>query len=114
MFESRISRALMFLGVAVGVVSVGVWVLDVRVNLPDWMIRVALIKLALLASAGLLAAGALVGRRAKGRTSVSQAPHIRRVGEGPAEALQPNRASVAREVMERPLRDTASRPITDD
>ena len=107
MFESRMSRALLSLGAAVGVVSIGVWVLDVQVHLPDWMIRVALIKLALLASGGLLAAGALMGRHAKGRPSVPPAPHMDRLGEGPAEPLEPSRGSVAGDAIERRERDTA-------
>jgi len=55
----------MWLGAGIGLASVVVWGLDVRVNVPDWMIRVAMIKLAFIASAGLLAGGALIGRHAK-------------------------------------------------
>jgi hypothetical protein len=58
----------MWLGAGVGLASVVVWGLDVRVNVPDWMIRVAMIKLAFIASAGLLAGGALIGRHAKNRS----------------------------------------------
>ena len=88
MFESRISRALLALGVAVGLMTVGVWALDVHVNPPHWMIRIAMIKLAVLASAGLLAAGALVGRHAKVRRSLPPDSPLVQVGEGAAEPLQ--------------------------
>lgn len=108
MFESRVSRGLLFLGVAVGVMTVGVWVLDIQVNPPSWMIRIAFIKLALVASAGLLAAGALVGRHAKERSSVAQAPNIPQVEEGPADPLQQNRDAMSREVVDRRKADTAS------
>ena len=65
MLESKISRALLLLGATVGVVGVVVSALEVPLNLPDWMVRVAMLKLAFVAAAGLLAAGALVGRHAK-------------------------------------------------
>jgi hypothetical protein len=88
MFESRISRALLALGVAVGLMTVGVWALDVQINPPDWMIRIAMMKLAVLASAGLLAAGALVGRHARARRSLSPDSALAQVGEGAAQPLQ--------------------------
>ena len=68
MFESRLSRVLLLLGAAVGIGSVVVWGLEMRINFPDWMIRIAMIKLALAGSLGLLAAGALLGRHAKSRS----------------------------------------------
>jgi hypothetical protein len=76
MLESRVARGLMLLGVSVGVLSVAVAALDMQVNLPDWMVRVAMIKLAFVASAGLLAAGALVGRHAKSRSLPASAPNL--------------------------------------
>ena len=77
MLESRVARGLMLLGASVGVLSVAVAALDMQVNLPDWMVRVAMIKLAFVASAGLLAAGALVGRHAKSRSlPASAAPNL--------------------------------------
>jgi hypothetical protein len=68
MNESKIARALMWLGAGVGLVSIAVWGLEVRLNLPDWMVRVAMIKLAFIASAGLLAGGAMIGRHANSRS----------------------------------------------
>ena len=66
MTESKIARGLMWLGAGVGLASIVVWGLEVRMlNFPDWLVRVAMIKLAFIASAGLLAGGALVGRHAK-------------------------------------------------
>jgi hypothetical protein len=41
--------------------------LELQVNLPDWLVRVAMLKLTLIASGGLLAGGALVGRHARQR-----------------------------------------------
>jgi hypothetical protein len=70
--ESKIARGLMWLGAGIGLASVVVWGLEVRVNVPDWMIRVAMIKLAFIASAGLLAGGALIGRHAKSRSLTAE------------------------------------------
>ena len=67
MSETKIARGLMWLGAGVGLVSVALWGLEVRVNLPDWLVRVAMIKLAFIASAGLLAGGAMLGRHANSR-----------------------------------------------
>lgn len=68
MHESKIARGLMWLGAGVGLVSIVVWGLEVRMNLPDWLVRVAMIKLAFIASAGLLAGGAMIGRHANSRS----------------------------------------------
>jgi hypothetical protein len=76
MLESRVARGLMLLGVGIGVLSVAVAALDIQLNLPDWMIRVAMIKLAFVASAGLLAGGAMVGRHAKARGLTPSAPEL--------------------------------------
>ena len=67
MFESRISRLLLLLGAGVGLLGVGVWALEIPMNLPDWIVRVAMLKLTLTASIGLLAGGALLGRHARQR-----------------------------------------------
>ena len=106
-FESRIARGLMLLGAAVGVMSVGVWALDVHLNPPDWLIRIAFMKLALLASAGLLAAGALMGRHARERGALPPSSPRAELGEGPARPLQQYNDSVAPEVIERRSPDTA-------
>jgi hypothetical protein len=68
MNESKVARALMWVGAGVGLLSVAVWGLEVRLNLPDWIVRVAMIKLAFIASAGLLAGGAMIGRHARSRS----------------------------------------------
>jgi len=107
MFETRISRALLYLGVAIGLLTVGVWALDVHVNPPDWMIRIAMIKLAVLASAGLLAAGALVGRHAKARRSLPPDSPLAQVGQGAAEPLQQKDGAGAPLPHERRRPDTA-------
>jgi hypothetical protein len=73
MLETRLSRLLLVLGTAVGLAATGVWALDVQVDVPDWMIRVAMLKLAFAGSLGLLAAGALIGRHAKTRSVPLQA-----------------------------------------
>jgi hypothetical protein len=89
MLESKLSRALLLLGATVGVVGVVVTALEVPFNLPDWMVRVALLKLSFVAAAGLLAAGALVGRHAKASTIRSGA-EIPQLGEG--ESPRPDQA----------------------
>lgn len=76
MLESRIARGLMVLGAGIGVFSVAAAALDMRLNLPDWMIRVAMLKLAFIAAGGLLAAGALIGRHAKSRSLTSSTPEL--------------------------------------
>lgn len=88
MLESRVARTLMLMGAGIGVLSVAVWALDVQVNVPDWMIRVAMFKLAAIASVGLLAAGALVGRHAK-TSSLAPGASPAQVGEGEARPLRP-------------------------
>lgn len=66
----------MLLGAGVAVLSVAVAALDLRLNLPDWMIRIAMIKLAFVAAGGLLAAGALMGRHAKSRSLTAAVPGL--------------------------------------
>jgi hypothetical protein len=107
LFESRISRGLMLLGAAVGVMSVGVWALDVHLNPPDWLIRIAFMKLAFLASAGLLAAGALVGRHARERGALPTSSPRAELGEGSAGPLRHYNDSVAPEVIEHRSPDNA-------
>ena len=68
MTQSHVARGLMVLGATIGVLSVAVGALDMRVNVPDWMVQVALIKLAFIAAGGLLAAGAMLGRHARSRS----------------------------------------------
>jgi hypothetical protein len=83
MLESRISRALLGLGAVVGVLGVVVWAADSSLlNVPDWMVRIAMLKLTLVASLGLLGAGALLGRHARQR-SISDGA-ARQISEGPA------------------------------
>ena len=83
MLESKLSRVLMVLGATIGVVGIGVWAIELRVNLPDWMIQVAMVKLAFLGAAGLLGAGALLGRHAK-RSALAETSHAA-LGEGKVE-----------------------------
>jgi len=81
MLESKLSRALLLLGATVGVVGVVMSALEVPLNLPDWMVRVAMLKLAFVAAAGLLAAGALVGRHAKA-SSIRSGADVPQLREG--------------------------------
>jgi hypothetical protein len=60
---------LLVLGAGLGIAGVAVAALEVRINFPDWMIQVAMIKLALAGSLGLLGAGAVLGRHAKRQAS---------------------------------------------
>ena len=80
MIEKKLGRALMALGATVGIASVVIATLEVSINLPDWMVRVAMIKLAFIAAGGLLAAGAFLGRHAKGR-ELTGGP-VGQLGEG--------------------------------
>ena len=94
MLESKLSRLLLLLGAAIGIGTVVVWGLEMRINLPDWMIRVAMIKLALAGSLGLLAAGAMLGRHAKSRRlSANPSPAL---GEAPPEFVPESREGRAR------------------
>lgn len=61
---ARLSRVLLVLGATLGVAAVVALALDLRVNIPDWMIKVAMIKLALAGSVGLFVGGAILGRHA--------------------------------------------------
>jgi hypothetical protein len=70
MVTTRLARVLLLLGAGLGIAGVVVAALDLRVNIPDWMIQVAMIKLALAGSLGLLGAGALLGRHAKRQASL--------------------------------------------
>ena len=61
---------LLVLGAGLGIAGVAVAALEVRINFPDWMIQVAMIKLALAGSLGLLGAGAMLGRHARRQASL--------------------------------------------
>ncbi|MGH7712860.1 MAG: hypothetical protein ACREOG_16340 [Gemmatimonadaceae bacterium] len=56
------ARALMALGLSVGVLAIGFWTFNIQVDVPAWMWRVAAIKLALAGAAGLIATGAVLLR----------------------------------------------------
>ena len=101
MLESKLSRILLILGATIGIVGIGVWAIELRVNLPDWMIRVAMVKLALLGAAGLLGAGAVLGRHAK-RSALSETSRAA-LGEGmvePAHGEQRQRDAAVRSETE--------------
>jgi hypothetical protein len=100
MSESRIARARMGVGGTIGVTAAGLAALDIQLNIPDWMIRVAMIKLAFIAAGGLLAAGALVGRHARSR-SLQVDPAAAQLGEGPARDFTPDRDKVDESFVEK-------------
>lgn len=99
MFASRLARALMILGAGVGVLTVAVLALEVQLNLPDWMVRVAMIKLAFIAAAGLLVAGALLGRHARVQLPTADTPH--QLGEGAAEPMEHQRPASRQPISRR-------------
>ena len=87
MLESKLSRILLILGATIGIAGVGVWAIDGRfLNVPDWIIQVAMVKLTFLGAAGLLGAGALLGRHAK-RSALAEASRAA-LGEGMVEPFQ--------------------------
>ena len=61
-----VARAVMALGLGVGVLAIGVWALDIQLQVPEWMWRVAVVKLGLVAAGAMIAAGALLQRYVKG------------------------------------------------
>lgn len=81
MFTTRLARVLLVLGAGLGIAGVAVAAMEVRINVPDWMIQVAMIKLALAGSLGLLAAGAVLGRHAKRQASLENRDPLA-LGEG--------------------------------
>jgi hypothetical protein len=89
--ESRIARALMGLGVTVGLTAAALTVLEVPLNLPDWLVKVAMLKLAFIATAGLLAGGAMLGRHARSRSLEADA-RLAQLGTGSAEPMHSSRA----------------------
>jgi len=86
----------MLLGAAVGVGSLVIWALEMRINFPDWLIRLAMVKLALAGSLGLLAAGALLGRHAKARSLAE--PKVPALGEAIPESTSKSRERAGAEV----------------
>lgn len=99
MFASRLARGLMALGAGVGVLTVAVLALEVQVNLPDWMVRVAMIKLAFVAAGGLLVGGALLGRHARLQLPAGDSAH--QLGEGAAEPLEHRGSASSQPVQQR-------------
>jgi len=81
MFTTRLARVLLVLGAGLGIAGVAVAALEVRINFPDWMIQVAMIKLAVVGSLGLLGAGAVLGRHAKRQASLGNRDGLA-LGEG--------------------------------
>src|SRR5574339_388523 len=113
MLESRIARGLMFLGAGVGVLGVTVVALEMQLNLPDWMVRVAMIKLAFVAAGGLLAAGALVGRHARTRALTPSAPDTLPHEQPEFQGLERRVPDEAERVVMR-VQDAVGRRTTDE
>ena len=83
------------------IAGVAVWALEVQVNLPDWIVRIAMLKLTVVASAGLLAGGAIVGRHARQR-SLDAGTVERHLGDGATDRLsRPGEARTAQGVDQR-------------
>jgi hypothetical protein len=78
---TKLARALLVLGVTLGIAGLAAAALDLRISIPDWMIRVAMIKLALAGSLGLLGAGAVPGRHAK-RQAARHKDELRELSTG--------------------------------
>jgi hypothetical protein len=57
------ARAAMVVGLGVGMLAIVVWSFGVRIQVPEWMWRVAIVKIGLAAALGLIGAGALLLRR---------------------------------------------------
>ena len=100
----RLARLLLLLGAGVGILGVSVWALELSLNLPDWLVRIAMLKLTLVASAGLLAGGAMVGRRARQRFLADGAAE-RQLGEAHFDSVA-NRLSSTAQGMEQRRMDT--------
>lgn len=59
---TMLARVGMGLGLALGAAAIVVWALDIRIDVPPWMWRIAVVKLVLAAGLGWIAAGALILR----------------------------------------------------
>ena len=59
------------MGATLGIAAVLAMAVDLRVNIPDWMIKVAMVKLALVGAAGLFVTGAILGRHANRHSSLN-------------------------------------------
>lgn len=60
-----IARATMVVGLGVGVLAIAVWNFGLRIQVPEWMWRVAMVKIGLATALGLIGAGALLLRGLK-------------------------------------------------
>ena len=102
MFTTKLARFLLVLGAGLGIAGVAVAAMEVRINFPDWMIQVAMIKLALAGSLGLLGAGAMLGRHAKRQASLENREPVA-LGEGNADL---NNDREERAAVREPLHQT--------
>jgi hypothetical protein len=57
-----LARGLMALGLGVGALAMGLWVFDIRIDIPAWMWRVAVVKLTLAGALGMIVTGAALLR----------------------------------------------------
>ena len=71
MSSAKLSRVLLGMGATLGIAAVLAMAVDLRVNIPDWMIKVAMVKLALVGAAGLFVTGAVLGRHANRHSSLN-------------------------------------------
>jgi hypothetical protein len=81
MNPAKLSRILLVMGVVLGIAGATTMAVDLQLNIPDWIIRVALIKLAFVGSLGLLGAGAVLRRHAK-RHGTLESTELPSLGEG--------------------------------
>jgi hypothetical protein len=73
----RIASALLFLGVAVGVVDAGAIFFHLGLAGVPWLVNVALAKLGFIAALGLLGGGAVAGR-------IARREEVKRISPGEA------------------------------
>jgi hypothetical protein len=104
MFTTKLARILLVLGAGLGIAGVAVAALELRINVPDWMIQVAMIKLALAGSLGLLGAGAMLGRHAKRQASLENRDRLA-LGERDPDLHDRVQRAVSEQVHQTPDRE---------
>ncbi len=73
-FAHFAARVLMTAGLGAGILGIVLWTFGIRIDVPEWMWRVAAVKLTFAAAIGLVAAGALLLRHLKKRERMDTSP----------------------------------------